>query len=202
MNKKFKILAAGDLHGDASLSKKLSTQAKKEKVDLIILCGDLTFADQFGKGLMYPFVKNNQKVLIIPGNHDSFATTDFFAEFYGLKNIHGYHAIYKDIGIFGCGGADIGIEQLTDDEIFNHLKRGFGKIKNLNKKIMVTHMHAEDSKAEFSGFKGSKAIKKAIKKFQPDILLSGHIHEAEGIEEKVGKTLVINVGRKGKIIEI
>ena len=202
--KKLKILAAGDLHGDVSLSKKLSEQAKKEKVDLIILCGDLTLADQFSKGLMYPFTKNKQKVLIIPGNHDSFATADFFAEFYGLKNIHGYHAIFNDIGIFGCGGANIGIEQLTEQEIFGYLKRGFEKVKNLNKKIMVTHVHPEGT--EFSKLShfvpGSEGVNKAIKKFEPDLLICSHIHEAEGIEEKVGNTLVINVGRKGKIIEI
>jgi len=37
-----------------------------------------------------------------------------------------------------------------------------------------------------------------IDKFKPDILLCSHVHEAEGIEEKVGKTKVINVGKKGK----
>ena len=45
-------------------------------------------------------------------------------------------------------------------------------------------------------------IRKAIAKFKPDIMLSVHIHEAEGIEEKIGKTRVINIGKKGKIIEI
>jgi Icc-related predicted phosphoesterase len=63
-------------------------------------------------------------------------------------------------------------------------------------------MHPLGSKSEFSGFKGSKSIKKAIHEFNPDILLHSHIHEAAGIEGKIGKTKVINVGRKGKIIEL
>ena len=49
---------------------------------------------------------------------------------------------------------------------------------------------------------GSNAVRDAIKKFQPDIAIFGHVHEAEGLEEKVGKTKLINVGRKGKIIEL
>ena len=71
-------------------------------------------------------------------------------------------------------------------------------------KIMVTHVHPSDSKIEkFSQFfPGSTGIKKAIDRFKPDILLCGHVHEAEGIEEMIGTTRVINVGRKGKIIEI
>ena len=63
---------------------------------------------------------------------------------------------------------------------------------------MVTHMHAQGTKSEFSGIEGSRSIRRAIEKFQPDFLIHSHIHEAEGIEEKIGKTKVINVGRKGK----
>ena len=63
-------------------------------------------------------------------------------------------------------------------------------------------MHPSPSLSEFSGIAGSKTITKAIKKFKPDILIHGHIHEAGGIEEKIGNTKVINVGREGKIIEI
>jgi Icc-related predicted phosphoesterase len=45
-------------------------------------------------------------------------------------------------------------------------------------------------------------VKKAIDVLQHDILLCSHVHEAEGIEEKIGKTKVINVGREGRIIEL
>ena len=40
--KKLRILAAGDIHGDSSLTKKLAEKADKEKVDLVILAGDIT----------------------------------------------------------------------------------------------------------------------------------------------------------------
>jgi Icc-related predicted phosphoesterase len=32
--------------------------------------------------------------------------------------------------------------------------------------------------------------------------LHGHIHEAAGFEEQIGKTKVINVGKEGKILEL
>jgi len=51
-------------------------------------------------------------------------------------------------------------------------------------------------------FPGSTGVRKAITHLKPDIALCSHVHEAEGIEERVGKTRVINVGRRGKIIEI
>ena len=199
-----KILAAGDIHGDANLAKKLADRASKENVDLVILCGDLTYFDQPTKGIISPFIKNNKKVLLIPGNHETIATADFLAEIYGVTNLHGYSLKIKDVGFFGCGSANIGMFQLQEKEIYDLLKKGHEKIRDTRKKIMVTHVHPEGTLMEkFTNiFPGSSGVKKAIDSLKPDILICSHVHEAEGIEEKVGKTKVINVGRKGKIIEI
>lgn len=203
-HKKLKILAAGDLHGDTSLAKKLAERAEKEKVDLVVLCGDLTLGESSTENLIGPFVKKKEKVILIPGNHETIATADFLSELYGVKNLHGYSVRYKDVGIFGAGGANIGLFQLDEKEIYDLLKKGFDKIKYLEKKIMVTHVHPEGGKIEkfTKFFPGSSSVKKAVEKFKPDILLCSHVHEAEGIEEKVGKTRIINVGKKGKIIEL
>lgn len=204
MEKKLKILAAGDIHGDTGLAKKLAEKAKKENVDLVVLCGDLTYAEHSTENIIGPFKKLNEKVLLIPGNHETMATADFLAELYDVKNIHGYSVKYKDVGIFGAGGANIGLFQMSEKEIYDTLKKGFDSIRDLDKKIMVTHVHPSGTKMEkfTKFFKGSDGIKKAVDKFKPDILLCSHVHEAEGIEEKIGNTRVINVGKHGKIIEL
>jgi hypothetical protein len=198
-----KILAIGDIHGDTGLAKRLSKKAEEEKVDLIILAGDLTMAEISTKGIIKPFIEKNQELLIIPGNHESIATTDFLAEMYtNTKNIHGYSILKNNIGIFGCGGADFGSTKLNEKEFFDTLKKAHEGIKNQKKKIMVTHMHPSGSKSEFTGFLGSSGIRKAIKEFSPDIAICAHIHEAGGLVEKVGKTKVINVARTPTIFEI
>ncbi len=201
--KKTKILAIGDIHGDTGLVKKLAQKAKKEDVDLVILAGDLTLTEISTKNLIGPFAKAKKKVLLIPGNHESIATSDFLAQMYApyTQHIHGYSFKTGDLGIFGAGGGDV-INVTPDKEIFEALKKGHQGLKNIKKKIMVTHMHHHRGLAEFSGFQGSKAVKKALKEFKPDILISAHIHEAGGIEEKVGKTSVINVSRTPVIFEI
>ena len=68
--KKFKILAAGDFHGDASITKKLAEQAYREKVDLVILTGDLTSPIET-KNLLKPFIDRGERVVFVPGNWDS-----------------------------------------------------------------------------------------------------------------------------------
>lgn len=202
-NKKTKILAVGDVHGDERFIKNLAEKAEREKVDLVILTGDLTFFEESTKNIVGPFVKAKKQVLLIPGNHESVATVDFLAELYpDTKNIHGDSFIKYNLGIFGAGGANIGIHQIKDSEIFELLKKGNEKVKGLDKKIMITHMHPLGTKSEFSGFEGSRAIRKAIEEFQPDIAIFSHIHEAAGTEEKIGKTLAVNVSRKEKIFEI
>jgi len=203
MAKKLKILAAGDIHGDRKLAKGLADLAEKESVDLVILNGDLVNENNT-EGIIGQFKQKNRNILILPGNHETIATADFLAELYNVTNLHGYSIKYKEVGFFGCGGANIGMNQLSEDEIFDALKKGYENIKGMKKKIMVTHIHPSGSLSEnFSKFViGSKSLKKAVNYFKPDILICGHVHEAEGIEEKIGKTRVINVGRKGKIIEI
>jgi len=197
---KLRILAAGDFHGDSATAKKLADKAKREKVDLVLLTGDITGPIE-SENLIKPFTDKNQKVVFVPGNWDTSETADFFTKLYGVKNIGEHYVKYGDIGIFGVGSPDWQLD-LKEKKTFAHLKAEFEKIKNLEKNIMVSHIHAKDTKSEFSGFPGSSALKKAIKEFQPDLFISGHIHEAEGLQEKIGKTRVISVGKRGKIIEI
>ncbi len=205
MTKKTKIMAVGDIHGDKTLAKKLAKEAKEKNVDLVILAGDLTFVEQSIEDIIGPFAKNGKEVLIMPGNHESPATINVLEELYSnARNIHGHSFVKNNVGFFGAGGADIGPFSIPDSKIGKLIEKSYKELerKDLSKKIMITHMHPAGSKSEFSGFLGSPAIRKAIEKFKPDIAINGHIHEAGGIEEKIGKTRVINVARKPKIFEV
>lgn len=199
-----KILAASDIHGDINLARRLAERAEKENVDMVFLCGDITLHESSTDGIIGPFKEKGLKVGIIPGNHESTATSNFLIERYKLVNLHGYSYYMDKVGMFGCGSANVGLFQLSEEEIFNFLEKGHSYIEDKQKKIMITHVHPSGSLIEkfTKFFPGSTAVRKAIEKFQPDFALCGHVHEAEGIEEKIGRTKLINVGRQGKIIEI
>ena len=200
--KKMKILAASDLHGDTRQVKRLADLAYKENVDLVVIAGDITQFDSDSENMIGPFLEKGKKVLFVPGNHDSPATAEFLAEKYGITNLQHYPVKYGDIGFFGCGGANIGLNQLSEKEMRTYLEKGFSYVKDAEKKIMITHLHPADTKIEKMSFQGSSSIRKAIEDFQPDIHICGHIHEAEGVEEEIGKTKVFCVGSQGKIIKI
>jgi len=203
--KKLRILAAGDIHGDISLVKKLAKKALERKVDLIILTGDITVDDYVPHGLLEPFAKTKKQVLLVPGNHETPATADFLSKIYNnVRNIHGRAFKIGELGVFGCGSGNIGLFTLHESQIYSLLKKGYTKTKGTKKKLMVTHVHPSGTLMErFTQiFPGSTGVRKAIKQFKPDIAICSHVHEAGGIEEKLGKTKIINVGRKERIIEI
>ncbi len=198
-----RILSVGDLHGDRSLAERLAKRAEEERVDLVLICGDLTFFDREPTGIIGPFLDRKKKVLFVPGNHDSFVTADMLTQAYPIKNLHGYSVRYDDVGIFGCGKANIGAERLDEGEFFSTLEKAHRRISHLKKSVMVTHVHPAHASAErLSGFRGSAGVRKAIEKFQPDVAFCGHIHEAEGIEERIGRTKVVNVGSRGFVLDL
>jgi Icc-related predicted phosphoesterase len=202
--KKTRILAVGDIHGDSKFVERLAKKAKDENVDIVIIAGDLTMLEHSTKNLIGPFIKENKEVILIPGNHETMSTINTLTQTYPrTRHVHGYSVTKGNIGIFGSGyESSTGPFFIEDEEIFKILKKGNDKIKGLKKKIMVTHAPPRGSISEFSGFPGSKAVERAIREFKPDILITGHIHEAGGLQEKIGKTTVLHVGRKPTIFEI
>lgn len=197
-----KILALSDVHGDQLFIKEMAEKGAKEKVDLVLLAGDLVGDDGNINGLIGPFKEKGLEVAIIPGNHEGLAEVGFLTEKYGIKNLHGYVIKKGDVGIFGCGYADIGIHQLSERQFFETLKKAHDSLKDVKKKLMVTHVQPSESIIGLGVFPGSIGVRKAIEEFKPDVHICGHIHETHGIEEVIGSTRVINVGKLGKIIEL
>ncbi len=197
-----KILALSDIHGDKDFVRKMAERGAKEKVDLVLIAGDIVGFDGSMDGLIGPFKEKGLEVGILPGNHEGLAETGFLVEKYGLKNLHGYILRKGDVGIFGCGYGDIGLHQLTEEDFFKTLKKGHDSLKDIKKRIMITHVQPKNSLIGLGRWPGSSGVRKAVEEFQPDIHLCGHVHESEGIEEVIGKTKVINVGKTGRIIEV
>lgn len=200
--KGLKILAAGDFQGSSAVAEALAKKAEKENVDLVILAGDLHGSEKISPGIIAPFKKRNQKVIFVPGNWDSTTESKTLTDMYQIKNIDGMYVNYNGIDIVGIGSPDFQLDIDTKGNL-EKLIKNFEKIKNkTSKKILVSHIHAADTVAEFSGIRGSEILKGIIDHFQPDVFISSHIHEAEGLEQKIGKTKLFQVGRKGKIIQI
>ena len=192
-----KILAAADLHGSYDIAKKLAVKAVENDVDLVVLAGDLHGMKE-GKGeILNPFLERKKRVLFVPGNWDSSKEHEVLKS--KAKSIDNYYVTYDGVAFAGIGNSDMKFSLSEDD--FDNVKKHFSKMKS-DKKVLVSHLHARGSKAEFSGVLGDDILRRAVDKFNPDLLVSAHIHEGEGIEERIGDTRVVQVGRRGRVLEI
>lgn len=193
-----KIIAIGDIHGRTGgfsiLEKEIAS------ADLIIITGDLTqFGNEEKAAMVIYSVKGiNRNILAQVGNLDSLAIDSYLSS-KGV-NIHGSGRIIDGIGIFGCGGSaptpfHTPVE-FSDEELKGFLEKGYGEVKDARIKLMVCHTPPLKTKVDMiksGAHVGSKAVREFIEKHQPDLCITGHIHEASG-EDAIGKTRVINPG--------
>jgi len=98
-----KILATADIHEDKQLVKRLVK--KSADADVIVIAGDLTWAEQDLKGIIGPLKKYGKPIIIIPGNHETLASVDYLEKMYKPKvySVHAQDIKIRDRGLIACG---------------------------------------------------------------------------------------------------
>jgi DNA repair exonuclease SbcCD nuclease subunit len=150
-----KILHTADLHlkeyGDERWKtlQKLIDIAKKEKVDLFVICGDL-FDKEFKAELLRSkireiFSDNNFKILLLPGNHDkeAYETGFYFGEDVILLNNLNEPFEYKNVVIWG-----LPFEPIEGEKVLAKLNSLANKLAS--NKINILLYHGELLDASFS----------------------------------------------------
>jgi Icc-related predicted phosphoesterase len=91
--------------------------------------------------------------------------------------------------------------EVSRGELEKQIEREAGRVKG--RWIWIHHAPPEGSKTCWTGrkFAGDEALRQWIDRFQPDIVLSGHIHNTPFYEEgswidRIGRTWVFNPGRQ------
>jgi len=168
--------------------------------DLAIIAGDLT---NFGgiddaRRVLDEVRGCCKQVLAVPGNLDKLETFPFF-EREGIA-LHGKGMIIDGVGFFGCGGSSITPfktpSEFTEDEIYAALAQGYEAVRDARPLIMVCHNPPLETKCDrlLNGKAvGSPAARRFIEEYQPDVCISGHIHESAATD-KIGATTVLNAG--------
>ena len=197
-----KILAVSDLHGKI---KPLIDYLEKNRVDLIIIAGDITnFGPvELGEEILNEISSFNTPVLAIPGNCDPDSIYVNMDNSQAI-NIHARGTIMKNIGICGFGGSnptpfDTPLE-FEEIEIYDEARKAIEGINGQKITLFVTHAPPYGTKTDLlpnGSHVGSESIRKIIEEFQPTLNICGHIHEAAGTD-KIGKTKIINPGELSK----
>lgn len=184
-------MVVADIHGDIEKLYRLISQLD-EKPDAVLVAGDLT---PFGPASLVPdeikvLKQASPKVLAVPGNEDPEDARREMEEI----NIHGKIVKLDDVSVIGFEGADW-VE--TDSGVLMRYDPLHEKLKETKgKKIVLTHVPPFDTELDrlWTGrHVGSSFLRSIIEEYQPEMVISGHIHESGGVD-KIGKTLLLNPG--------
>lgn len=192
-----KILAFSDVHNNEKALKAL--EKKSRHADLLICAGDFTY---FEEGLAKVLRKINsfgKKTILVHGNHEEPDRVRKACS--TLKNIVYVHRKAHRHGGYtfvGHGGEGFALESRDFEGFAKKLKLGKGE-----KIIFVTHQPPHKTKLDFIwASHGNKSYRKFIAKKKPVLAVCGHLHETAGMKDRIGKTLIINPGDRGMIVEI
>jgi len=196
-NDKFWI-GIGDLHEDISLLNEIPDVADAAGV---IISGDITNRGgrRRASHLLNTVSAINSNIYAQIGNMDRAEITEYLDE--KGWNIHAKgKQLAENIGIMGVGYSTPTPfrtpSEVPDAMLGQWLSIGYEQIKHLPKLILVAHdppFGSEAAELPSGENVGNKSVLEFIQRVQPDICLTGHIHEADS-EDYIGKTKVINPG--------
>ncbi|MGB3341643.1 MAG: metallophosphoesterase [bacterium] len=192
-----RILAITDIHGRQNHN----TEVKElmSSVDLIVIAGDLTnFGhDKEARSLLQNIQLYNKNILAIPGNCDHPDVNDTLIKM-GV-NLHGITKTINNIAFYGLGGSGktpFNTPQECNESDISSILGSFNKENDVRHHVFVSHAPPAKTKLDrtfLTSHVGSKTIREFIDRFKPDVVICGHIHEAQGVDE-LGSTIMINPG--------
>ncbi len=195
-----KLLCFVDTHSNTKAINHLLKISKK--VDILVCAGDITNWGEGLKSILKKFEKLKKIMLIIPGNHES--EEEMHEACKNLKyviNLHKGAYFEGEFAFFGFGGGGFAME----DKNFEKISKKFFKDAKGKKIILITHAPPFGTKLDNLpglGHRGCMSIRKFIEDAQPLVHICGHLHETAGSVDKIGKTIIVNPGPHGRIIEL
>ncbi len=210
-----KILAFTDIHGSVKdhgytsphemirYLDNLKHVIKSKKIGLVICTGDFTLFGDHIELFLKKIASLGTEVIIIHGNHEDELDVRILSKKY--PNIDFLHKKMKRVGDYVFIGYGGGGFSRKDPEFVSSMKKITERLNKNDKIILLTHGPPYGTKIDYRpgyGHVGSLDYREFIEKHNVVLALAGHIHEGFGKQQKVGKTLVLNPGPKGKIIEL
>ncbi|MDH3392930.1 MAG: metallophosphoesterase [Desulfobulbaceae bacterium] len=192
-----KIIAFGDIHMDLG---NLADIPGFQSADLILITGDLTnFGGRDDAARVLTTIRSlNNNILAVAGNLDQ-PEVNRYLQTEGIS-LHGNGILHDKLGIFGVGGSNPTPfktpNEFSEQEIEQFLAQGFSQTTKARHRIVVSHpppFATKTDRLQNNSHVGSKTLRAFIEQQQPDLCLTGHIHEARGVDH-IGRTTIINPG--------
>ena len=196
-----KVLIFSDIHNDwKALERLLAVEAH-----VYIAAGDqVSWAkglDRCGEILQ----ARGDRMYVLPGNHETAAQIASMCERYGLHDFHGQRIRVGRWHVAGLGYSGPTPFHTPGEYTEGKLAEKLEAFAGLEPLVLVCHAPPYGTSLDRMGpgrHAGSTAVRDFLAKEAPAYFFCGHIHEAEGVSEELGKTRAWNVGKKGYLLEL
>lgn len=200
-----KFLVISDIHGSVDNIEKLDSQFKS--VDAVIFGGDFAAfgSPETGKPVLDKLLSKHDTIFSVIGNCDS---PEFLDAIDGADiSVENTITFHDGLAFAGAGGGtkfsgDTLFER-DEDEILSDFSLVDASAENCvdengkwNSLVLVMHNPPKDTDCDMipGGIHvGSQKLREYIEKYEPLLVVTGHIHESAGVC-RVGSTTVINPG--------
>jgi Icc-related predicted phosphoesterase len=196
-----RLLVFSDIHGNkTALERLMDTEA-----DYYFAAGDLA---NFGRGLdqLAPVLERRaDRMYVIPGNHESEADIARLCQEHGFHNFHGETIQIEGYTVAGLGYSNPTPFNTPGEYSEQELAARLEKFAGLDPLILICHAPPKDTKLDRAGegqHFGSTAVRDFIVRNQPAYFYCGHIHEAAGRQDIIGRTIGWNVGTRGQVLDL
>jgi Icc-related predicted phosphoesterase len=196
-----KALIFSDIHNDLkALNRLLDIEA-----DMYIAAGDLANwsrgLDKAGDALQ----RHAEKVWVMPGNHESESQIAAMCERYGLRNFHGQSFEAGGVHFAGLGYSNPTPFDTPGEYSEEELAKRLEPFASLKPLVLICHCPPKGTLLDRAGPNrhfGSPSVLNFLKRHQPAYFFCGHIHEAEGVTDRIGNTIGVNTGKKGFLLDL
>ncbi|MCB1221058.1 MAG: metallophosphoesterase family protein [Planctomycetales bacterium] len=199
-NRSLRMLVGGDLHNHQRAMRWFYKLAEQQQPDLIVFLGDFVNGEplEYIREICASLRTLASHVFVIPGNHDPRQSLITFEEesYDGLKSIHKSNAF---VGGYSFAGLGTSITTPSGSSPFEFPDEGFADAlaSMLPADIWVLHNPLEGILDKLADGRrlGSRSLRQLYDEQhdKPMLVISGHVHDAHGMEQQ-GGTVFVNPG--------
>jgi Icc-related predicted phosphoesterase len=198
-----RILAFSDLHRDRAASQRIVELSRQ--VDVVVGAGDYATVRRGLQSVIEILSAIERPTVLVCGNsEDDRELREACRDWSSAHVLHGDGVEIDGVPFFGLGGAvpitpfgawSFDLSEQEAEALLSDCPSGCVLISHSPPKGLVD--------VSSNGISlGSFAVLRAIESKEPRLVICGHIHESSGKKVTHGKTVVLNAGPGGTIVEI
>jgi Icc-related predicted phosphoesterase len=198
-----RLLLFSDLHCSVDAARRLVSRSGE--ADILVGAGDVANVRQNINACLDILRAITKPMVLVPGNNETLAElNDACAGWENAHILHGSEITLQGVSFYGLGGGvpvtpfgswSFDFSEPDAEAMLRGLPSGG---------VLVSHSPPKGVLDVSSSGKsiGSTAVRDAVLRCKPKLVVCGHIHHCGGRSQRLGESLVVNAGPAGMVVDL